>query len=133
MNECVYIHSTWLTQYNNPLLPSCLPFPISDTFGYQLSLQMASSHSRAPMGLCIYVSCSVQNLVVSVYGLSDFRKAHARLETDPKLAGATLLGMLAAKNGIAGEAGGMYTGIEVQLRCIVSGVYSEIFSGYGLL
>ena len=82
-------------------------------FGCQPSLDVASSHHRTAMSLGVCVPRSAYNLVVSVYSLAGFWAVRTRVKPGPRLTGVRLLGMPVAKSGIAGEAGGVYTGNEV--------------------
>ena len=51
----------------------------------------------------------------------------------PRLARVKLLDMPAVKSGIAGGAGGLYMGNEVQFGSVVESLYSETLDAYRLL
>ena len=71
------------------------------------------------MSLYVYVRCSVYNPVDSVYGLLGFWAARVRWKPGPRLVGVTLFGIPTTKSGIAGEAGGVCTQNQFELKSIV--------------
>lgn len=75
----------------------------------------------SPLSSCGFKSPPHGNEVICLYALLGIRSCRLSLRLvefsdGPRLAGVILLGMPEAKSGIAGEAGGMYTAKNVELR-----------------
>jgi hypothetical protein len=71
--------------------------------------------------------------MLSTYNLMGFWATCVRFELGPRLAGATVLYLPAAKSGIAGERGGVYAVNQSWLILSVGRLHPEISIAYELL